>query len=99
MSVIIPAGGTLVLYDDEGQVVQYSLEAVELTVEEAPYCRPRIEISALMGGENFVDLSNRRDEELTLLLELWSEQRRLGASAEALADTRARIERRAKEEA
>lgn len=52
-----------------------------------------------VGRENFVTLSNRRDEELTLLLELWSEQRRLGASDEALAATRTRIEQHIKEEA
>lgn len=100
MTPTIPANprGTLVLHDDEGHVVQYSLEAIQAEFQSDLYSSVRVELSARMGGENFVDLSSRLDEELTLLLELWSEQRRLGASPETLATTRARIERRIKEE-
>ena len=101
MSPAIPMNpcGTLILYDDEGQVVQYSLEDIEAEFQSGFYGSTRVELSALMGGQHFVDLSNRRDEGLTLLLELWSEQRRLGASPETLAATRTRIERHIKEEA
>ena len=101
MSATIPTNpcGTLVLHDDEGHVVQYSLEDIEAEFQSGLYGSVRVELSARMGGENFVTLGNRRDEELTLLLELWSEQRRLGASDEALAATRTRIERHIKEEA
>lgn len=101
MIPVAPAGygGALVLWDCEGNLVQYSLQDVEVAFRTSGYEEDRIEISAVPGGENFVDLSNRRDEELTLLLELWGEQRRLGASDEALAATRTRIEQHIKEEA
>ena len=51
-----------------------------------------------MAGEHFVDLSDRQDEELALLLELYGEQARLGASDEALATTRDRIRKHVKKE-
>ena len=100
MSPIIPASpsGTLVLQSREGALVQYSLEDIEADIKTAFGGTGRIDLSARLAGENFVDLSDRRDEELTLLLELWSEQRRLGASDEALATTRDRIERHARKE-
>ena len=101
MSPVIPASpcGTLVLRDREGALVQYSLEGIEVTFRGGWGSDDRVDLSARLAGENFVDLSDRRNEELTLLLELWSEQRRLGASDEALATTRDRIERHIKEEA
>lgn len=100
MSPAIPASpsGTLVLQDREGALVQYSLEDIQAEFQTGFRGPNRIELSARLAGENFVDLRNRRDEELTLLLELWSEQRRLGASDEALATTRDRIERHIKKE-
>ena len=101
MFPIIPASpsGTLVLRDDEGRVVQYSLEGIEADIATAYGGTGRINLSARVAGENFVDLSDRRDEEFTLLLELYAEQHRLGASDEALATTRDRIERHVQKEA
>lgn len=52
----VAPSGALILWDGDTPV-QYSLEVVELTFEEAPYCRDRVELSALMGGEHFVDLA------------------------------------------
>lgn len=101
MSPVIPASpsGTLVLQDREGALVQYSLTSIEASFQHGLYGDSRVELSARLSGENFVDLSDRRNEELTLLLELWSEQHRLGASDEALATTRDRIERHVQKEA
>ena len=100
MSPAIPASpsGTLVLQDREGALVQYSLENIQAEFQTGFRGPNRFELSARLAGENFVDLRNRRDEELTLLLELWSEQRRLGAGDEALATTRDRIERHIQKE-
>ena len=101
MSPIIPASpsGTLVLQSREGALVQYSLEDIEADIKTAFGGTGRVDLSARLTGENFVDLSDRRDEEFTLLLELYAEQHRLGASDEALATTRDRIERHVQKEA
>lgn len=100
MPPTVPASptGTLILWDREGARVQYSLESID-AVHRVDYGEVgRIELSARMAGENFVDLSDRRDEGLTLLLELYGEQARLGASDEALASTRDRIREHVKKE-
>ena len=99
MSPVIPTSpsGTLVLQDGK-TTIQYSLESIEAEFRSGWGIGDRLELSARMAGENFVDLSDRRDEELTLLLELWGEQRRLGASDEALASTRHRIREHVKKE-
>lgn len=96
---MIPAApkGTLIIQDCEGVPVQYSLKGIEATFHGWGGDN-RIDLSARMAGENFVDLSDRQDEELALLLELYGEQARLGASDEALATTRDRIERHIKKE-
>lgn len=90
-----PKGTLIIHYGDTA--VQYSLEGIEADLENSSDGTSRIDLWAHVAGENFVDLSNRREQELTLLLELWGEQRRLGASDEALATTRDRIERHIKE--
>ena len=100
MFPIIPASpsGTLILQDHKGVSVQYSLEGIDATFCGGWGGDNRVDLSARLTGENFVDLSDRRDEEFTLLLELYAEQHRLGASDEALATTRDRIERHARKE-
>lgn len=100
MSTTFPAGikGTLILPGEDGVRVQYSLEGIEVSVEHGFHVASRIELSALLAGEHFVDLSDRQDEELALLLELYGEQARLGASDEALATTRHRIREHVKKE-
>ena len=100
MSTTIPGGpnGTLILRGRDGDPVQYSLENVVATFSQSWTGRDEITLEARMAGENFVDLSDRQDEELALLFELHAEQSRLGASDEALATTRDRIERHIKKE-
>jgi len=100
MSTTIPGGpnGTLILRDRSGHPVQYSLENVVATFSQSWTSHDQITLEARMAGEHFVDLSDRRDEELALLLELYGEQARLGASDEALATTRHRIREHVKKE-
>ena len=101
MSATIPASpsGTLILHGRSGHPVQYSLENVVATFSQSwTSHRDQITLEARMAGEHFVDLSDRRDEELALLLELYGEQARLGASDEALATTRHRIREHIKKE-
>ena len=100
MSPIIPASpsGTLILHGRDGDHVQYSLEGVIATFSQDWMGHNEVTLSARMAGEHFVDLSDGQDKELTLLLELHAEQSRLGASDEALATTRDRIERHIKKE-
>ena len=100
MSTTIPGGpnGTLILRGRDGDPVQYSLENVVATFSQSWTGRDEITLEARMAGEHFVDLSDRRDEELTLLLELYAEQHRLGASDEILAATRDRIRKHVKKE-
>ena len=100
MSPIIPASpsGTLILHGRDGDHVQYSLEGIIATFSRSWTGRDEITLEARMAGEHFVDLSDRQDEELTLLLELYGEQARLGASDEALAATRDRIRKHVKKE-
>ena len=100
MSSSIPAGprGTLILYGEDDTHVQHSLEGISATFSQSWLGHNGVTLEARLAGENFVDLSDGRSEELTLLLELWSEQRRLGASDEALATTRNRIERHIRKE-
>ena len=100
MNTTIPGGpnGTLILRGMDGEYVQYSLEGITATFSQSWMGHDDLELSARMAGEHFVDLSDRRDEGLTLLLELYAEQHRLGASDEALATTRDRIERHVRKE-
>ena len=100
MSPTIPASpnGTLILRGRDGDPVQYSLENVVATFSQSWTGRDEVTLEARMAGENFVDLSDRQDEELALLLELYGEQARLGASDEALATTRDRIRKHVKKE-
>ena len=100
MSPIIPASpsGTLILHGRDGDRVQYSLEGIIAAFSQSWMGHDEITLEARMAGENFVDLSDRQDEELALLLELYGEQARLGASDEALATTRDRIRKHVKKE-
>ena len=100
MSPIIPASpsGTLILHGRDGDHVQYSLEGIIATFSQSWMGHDEITLEARMAGENFVDLSDRQDKEITLLFELYAEQSKLGASNEALAATRDRIERHIKKE-
>lgn len=100
MSATIPASpsGTLILHGRDGDHVQYSLEGIIATFSQGWMGHDEIALEARMAGGHFVDLSDRQDEELALLLELYGEQARLGASDEALATTRDRIRKHVKKE-
>ena len=100
MSATIPASpsGTLILHGRDGDHVQYSLENVVATLSQSWLGHDEITLEARLAGEHFVDLSDRQDEELALLLELYGEQAGLGASDEALATTRDRIRKHVKKE-
>ena len=100
MSATIPASpsGTLILHGRDGDHVQYSLEGIIATFSQGWMGHDEITLEARLAGEHFVDLSDRQDEELALLLELYGEQARLGASDEALATTRDRIRKHVKKE-
>ena len=100
MSATIPASpsGTLILHGRDGDHVQYSLEGIIATFSQSWMGHDEIALEARMAGGHFVNLSDGQDKELTLLFELYAEQSKLGASDEALATTRNRIERHIKKE-
>ena len=100
MSTTLPGGpsGTLILHGKDGNHVQYSLENVVATFSQSWMDHDELTLEARMAGGHFVNLSDGQDKELTLLFELYAEQSKLGASDEALATTRDRIERHIKKE-
>ena len=59
MSPTIPASpsGTLILQDHEGVSVQYSLKGIDATFYSGWGDDNRVDLSARLGGENFVDLA------------------------------------------